>query len=231
MQLLETSVLGLRSATHELHSEIFNARVTVFPMVHIGEAAFYTQVYQGAADHDLILLEGVHSKTVRNLTRAYRWLPLKRYGLVCQPKFDKATAKGEVRGADLTATEYDALWRQIPRLRRLHLTVIAPLFGLIGRLFLTKSMIAKHLGLDDLTSRSDVLAQGADVLSVTDVIDAERDAKACRILEAAIQKSGDQDISIAVIYGARHMPVILRFLGELGQYRPLKSKWKTVFEV
>lgn len=200
-------------------------------MLHIGEALFYEQVYDQAAQHDLVLLEGVQSKTVRNLTRSYRWLPLKRMGLVLQPKFDLNRAKGRVQGADLTAEEYDMFWRKIPFLKRSGLAIISPLFGLFGRFFLNREIIAKHLELHDLTSREDLLSLEEDMLRATEPIDAKRDERACRILEEAIRPNADKEFSIAVVYGARHMPSILRFLRDLGDYRPVSSEWKTVFEL
>ena len=64
MQFIESSVIGLRVARHKLGSRSFKPTVTLFPMIHVGEAAFFERVYNDAARHDIILLEGVRSKNV-----------------------------------------------------------------------------------------------------------------------------------------------------------------------
>jgi hypothetical protein len=86
MQLLESSVLGLRSARHVFCRPDSEVEVTLFPMLHIGEPQFYEAVFSSAMAHDAVLIEGVRSPIVTRLTRAYRWLDCsKRLGLIVQP--------------------------------------------------------------------------------------------------------------------------------------------------
>jgi len=54
-------------------------------MIHVGEPSFFKAVYEDACDHDVILIEGVHSPIVRRITRTYRWIgEEKRLNLVVQ---------------------------------------------------------------------------------------------------------------------------------------------------
>lgn len=72
MQLLDSSDLGLRSARLTFRSTGSNVTVTLFPMVHLGEAAFYDAVHKDAGARDAMLVEGVRSPAVTRITRAYR---------------------------------------------------------------------------------------------------------------------------------------------------------------
>src|SRR5687768_3511227 len=112
MQILESSMLGLRTARMVFRSRESGACVTLFPMVHVGEEAFYRQVYEDAFGQDVVLVEGVRSPVTRNATRSYRWIDFDRLGLVLQPR---TPAQEDVRArivhADLTADEFHREWR------------------------------------------------------------------------------------------------------------------------
>ena len=87
MQILESSVLGLRAARLTFASKVSGKTVTLFPMVHIGVPEFYRQVYEDALTHDAVLVEGLRSPITTRITRSYRWIVgAKRLGLIVQPK-------------------------------------------------------------------------------------------------------------------------------------------------
>ena len=107
MQILESSMLGLRAARLHLKSPNSHRTVTLFPMVHVGEAGFYEQTYKDASSHDVVLVEGVGSEVGRHLTRSYRWIDTGRLGLVVQPRYPSPEVAGaRVVLADLTAEEF-----------------------------------------------------------------------------------------------------------------------------
>jgi hypothetical protein len=72
MQFVESSIWGVRSARLSFQSRSSAVTVTLFPMVHIGEAGFYEAVYADALGHDIVLLEGVRSPITTRVTRSYR---------------------------------------------------------------------------------------------------------------------------------------------------------------
>lgn len=74
MQIVETSSLAVRAARYRFVRRGSDCSVTLFPMIHVGEAAFYDQVYRDAFSHDVALVEGVRSPVTRYLTRSYRWI-------------------------------------------------------------------------------------------------------------------------------------------------------------
>ena len=82
MQIIESSIIGVRSAVRQFISSDGKLTVTIYPVLHIGEQQFYDQVYSEALSHDIVLAEGIKSPIVQRITRSYRWLPLKRLNLV-----------------------------------------------------------------------------------------------------------------------------------------------------
>ncbi len=65
MQIVENGPFGLRSAVLRLQSRNAKCTYLLFPMVHIGEPAFYEAVAARASECDHILVEGVgHRMTV-----------------------------------------------------------------------------------------------------------------------------------------------------------------------
>ncbi|MFK7938395.1 MAG: hypothetical protein AB8B82_03390 [Roseovarius sp.] len=233
MQFLESSVLGLRAACHVLTSPTIATPVTLYPMVHVGEARFYDALYQAALAHDVVLYEGVHSPIVTRLTRSYRWLGLSRLGLVVQPKL--ALTGGQARRvlADVPPAQFQADWAKVPFAMRALLNVASPLYGVIRGLTLTRAQLAKGLNQNDLTSRADTLAWDRHTKHYLELIQTTRDAHLTACLKAELTQSTappGPPASIGVIYGAAHMPAVTRFLAEFAQYRVAESAWHTVFE-
>ncbi len=229
MQLLETSVIGLRSARHRLASSKMAPTITLFPMVHIGEAAFYAQAYRDALGHDVVLYEGVRSKIATNLTRSYRWLRLRRLGLVVQPRLEAGDTAAKAILTDLNSDEFEALWQDVPAWKRMIIGVLAPLFGLYRGLFATRRSLAKGLSLEDLAARDDILSWNEWPEAIRRVLLEARDTRLCNCLRDVIADNRSDPKSIAIVYGAAHMPAVLRCLDEYADYAPVESDWMTIF--
>src|SRR3569623_457268 len=104
MQIIESSALGVRSARARFTHPRGGPSVTLFPMVHIGEPAFYRTVFDDAYAHDIVLIEGLNSPITTRVTRSYRWLiGSDRIGLSLQPHGPKAGAcNATIVDADLS---------------------------------------------------------------------------------------------------------------------------------
>lgn len=226
MQFLEHSVVGLRAARHRF-ARGDGGIVTLFAMVHLGEAAFYDAVRAEAASHDFVLFEGVDAPVVDRLTRSYRWAAARRLGLVLQPKGMFIGQEGAIR-ADLDPAEFQALWARLPRTERLAMTLGAPAIGLWRRLTATRRSLAEGLCTDDLPARADILAWSRRRAPFIEAVVTARDARLVRVLRHLIAGRG-QGRRIAVVYGAGHMGAARRALTEAG-YRPNDSAWMTVFQ-
>lgn len=228
MQFLESSIVGLRAARHRLAAPDHPAEVTLFPMVHVGASAFYDRVATGALAHDVVLVEGVRARSVWVLTRAYRWAPLGRLGLVAQPRLTADGGGAEVILADVTPAEFERLWQGLPRWLRLATGIAAPAYGLWLRLTATRATLARKQCTTDLPDRDTALAHGTPAGGVLSVILHARDENLARVLSAELDKANvapDTPRRIAVVYGAAHMPAVLAELRRHGGFRPVESEW------
>lgn len=143
MQIVESSVLGVRSARIELKSNSNPVEITLFPMIHIGEPQFYETVRRDAWSFDYVLFEGVRSPVVTALTRSYRWLESSnRLNLVLQSRYFGRDAMSYLEGlraqmvhADLDQKEFEKAWKEVPLRLRALVYVLAPAIGLHRRFF------------------------------------------------------------------------------------------------
>jgi len=58
VDIIDVSDRGVRTAVLELRRKGTPCRFTIYPMIHVGEAAFYRDVRARLAGHDLIVAEG-----------------------------------------------------------------------------------------------------------------------------------------------------------------------------
>ncbi|MEL7012897.1 MAG: hypothetical protein AAFO72_06420 [Pseudomonadota bacterium] len=226
MQFLENSIIGLRAARHVLTHPDRAETITLFPMVHLGEAAFYDGVFADAAQNDAVLIEGVSSPISKRLTASYRWAATRRLGLIVQPKFISQATR--VIHADLPGAEFDALWRAGSRRERMVFEAACLGLGLWLRLMATRENLARGLSTDDLTDRDDILVWNRGRAPLLHALKAARDAVLCRSLTDLLSEP-QSPRTIAVIYGAGHMPALVRALDAEG-FQVTQSEWLTVFE-
>lgn len=226
MQLLEASLWGLRSARICLTRPGEPLSVTLFPMVHIGERAFYDAVYPDASQHDVILAEGVDSPIARHITRSYRWISgSKISNLVVQPRLPR-TGGAEVIASDLSGAEFDAAWRQVPFWMRALLFVAAPFVG-FRRRGQTRQHIPQGLSLEDAASQKELVEWSPEAGLLDHVILDSRDRRLLMHLDQQLDAGGSG--SIAVVYGALHMRAVFRHLVHTRGFTSIETEWMTVF--
>jgi hypothetical protein len=201
--------------------------VTLYPMVHIGERAFYEEVYREAFAHDVTLIEGVRSPIVRHLTRSYRWLSLKKLGLVLQPKSPpQESVHGRIIKADLSAEEFRREWRKVSLPLRGAFFLLSPLIGLGRRFFASRESLARGMSLEDRKSSNEILGWRPSLEPVNHSILHARDQRLTQCLAAELH--GGAEKRIAVVYGAMHIRAVLECLRSRGFYCS-EASWRTVF--
>ena len=230
MQLLESSYLGLRTARLTFRGEDSNVSVTLFPMIHLGDAAFYEAVYQDACSHDVVLVEGVRSPVTTRVTRSYRWISgSKRLGLVVQPKAPPQTDSAAcLIHADLSGEEFERHWRKVALATRLLLYALAPAYALYQRWFGTRESLAKGHSLDDLPSRKETLSWTPEYSALSDAILAERDKRLISVMAEHLAAPDGGPRRLAIVYGARHMRAVIKELSRRG-FHCVASEWMIVF--
>lgn len=228
MQILEHSILGLRANRLHYRQNDRQISVTLFPMVHVGEPAFYSDVFERAYAADLILTEGIASLITRRLTRAYRFMATEKSGLILQTNADPKSAPDKTLRADLTPEEFYALWQAVPVWLRRFVNIAAPLVGLKNRWFLDRSRLSKSLEMDDLTSRETHLSWHPKTASFETALLHARNAHLVAVLKEEISKASPGS-HIAIIYGAAHIPAVLAVLPKLG-FTVTKCAWMNVIK-
>ena len=188
MQFVESSMMGVRSARLSLTSRAAGCRVTLFPIVHVGEPKFYELTYEDALAHDIGLFEGVRSPITARVTRSYRWLVGSRSmaGLIVQPRLTAAEGPARLIHADLTAEEFATEWRAIPRWQRAAIYFLAPLVGLHRRWFSTRSKLAKDMACEDQPTFAGLLAMTPETGGLTQAILHARDGRLLEKLSAIV---------------------------------------------
>jgi hypothetical protein len=228
MQIVESTIFGLRTVRISLRSPKSLLRISLFPMVHVGEPAFFAKVYQDAFAHEVVLVEGVKSPIATRITRSYRWfIGSRRIDLALQPRYPTAS-EATVVLADLSHAEFLKAWRGVPLWLRLAVYVAAPLMGLHRRWTATRESLAKGLGMDDVLSQQELLdlsPEGGALQGA--ILDARDDCLIGHLREQIA--SAEAERSLAVVYGAGHMRAVIRELTGRHGYNVTGSEWLTVF--
>ncbi len=233
MQIVEGTVWAVRTARFNLVSPCNEIEITLFPMVHIGEAEFFETVYADAFSHDIALVEGVNSPVVKRITRSYRWINASRtFSLVVQPAYpEQADCHAKIVRTDLSAEEFAKLWGTIPYWLRMFVYVVAPLMGLWIRWFGSRKTLAMNLTLEDLPRRGEILAFSPETAALNRVIIDARDARLVERICEYVENSEPMIHRISVVYGAQHMRAVLQELTKRYDYRVRNAEWLTVFPI
>jgi hypothetical protein len=229
MQIIESTVFGVRSAILRLEASDGAPSFVLFPMIHIAAPEFYAEISRRLNGCDLVLCEGVKSRTSSLLTLSYRFFAENpRLGLVSQKAMKLDHLKGRLIHADVTGDAFESRWWGLKTWVRFVLPLAAPLYGLYMRYFGTRADIARALGMNLRKSHREILAS-EEYEGVTKVLLDWRDRRLLDVIEQQWLRHKDADLCIAVLFGARHMRAVIRHLIKKRGYRVAKAEWTTVF--
>jgi hypothetical protein len=243
MQIVEVSIAGVRSSVLRLTRRDTPLRFEFYPMVHVGEPAFYAAVTERLRRCDLIVAEGVggvatpgggrragdtRSAAVSALTASYE-LPawFERSGLVEQ-NIRYRTLGVPVRYPDMTDEQFAAGWRAVPLWQRAIAVTAAPLVGLHRLAFGSRRALARGLATDDTDWQDELL----DIDSMDDLmalLGEQRDRLLIAELDLIHRERQHQPITVAVVYGAAHVAPAVHGMRALHAYRVRGAEWLTVF--
>lgn len=206
-------------------------RFVLVPMMHVAMPEFYEGVRERLTTCDLIVTEGVTSRSLQAtmITAGYRLIARRRFGLVRQnyatllpegvPEVNADSTAAEAM-ADLRATYgwiYPLLLAAIPLAHFFVAAFIGP------RLYLQRQLSAS-LPADGDSDEQPLRADGDDPLTRSQ---ARRNRRLFAELERIdVEHSGAQT-SVGVVYGSEHIAEACAYLfTELG-YRPDEPEWLT----
>jgi hypothetical protein len=229
VDIIEVGAMGVRSVVLELRRKGTPCRFTIYPMLHVAEASFYREVAARLAGHDLIVEEGMvgPSRTASFLTHVQRSKTLQlRLGLQAQPR-DLCDVGVPVLRPDMTGPEFERRWRGVGVGERAMWYTAAPAVGLYFRLFVTRTQLANNLRLD-----SDTLAiEEPTGLELHEIIGDQRDVLLCEALTRIHTERCNEDINVAVVYGAGHVAPLVKHLRARHGYVPRGGEWLQVFSL
>jgi hypothetical protein len=219
MQFIESSVVGVRSAVLTLACRTSPMRFLLFPMVHVAEPSFYRQVTARLGDCAIIVAEGSpmgHTPIQERMSR------LRVDGLVDQ-----------IVALDLDSLAIPVFWEYTvppPKSRAERLTNTAgDSIGAVALRLLGRYGNPLDLeSLDEADDHDDRWAGGRTDRWLRERIVDRRDNALNRRLTALHNEHRERPITVAVVYGAAHMPAVVEHLrGEFG-YRVKDAEWLVV---
>lgn len=221
MQYIEASVIGIRSAVITLKHRSTPLRFILIPMVHVAEPRFYREVADLARTSALIVAEGAPSRyaPVQALMARVRWDHL----------VDQLTA------LDLEGLGVPVQWEHVPDSRpksgleqaaaRAADSASAVVLKALGR-------YGSPLGLpsleqaDDHDDRWESLA-GGRLGRILGAQQHARDSELVKALGVIHAERQHQPVTIAVVFGAAHIPAAVDCLTGIG-YRVENAQWLMV---
>ncbi|MBO0868170.1 MAG: hypothetical protein J2P15_06355 [Micromonosporaceae bacterium] len=245
MQIIEVSVIGVRSSVLTLTRRESPLRFTFYPMIHIAEPAFYAAVRRQLRRCDLIVAEGVGGTRTGDhkvasqrpssgrvvgsaLTSSYE-LPARfqRSGLV-QQDIDYEALGVPVRCPDMTDEEFTGGWNEVPLWQRAVLVAAAPLVGLHRLAFGSRRALAREMNLDDADWEGTF--EGAESFEeLSSLLGEQRDRLLLAELDRIHRERHAEPVTVAVVYGAAHVAPAVHGMRALHGYRVRDAEWLTVF--
>lgn len=231
MQIIEHSMVGTRSAVLRLRSRGAELQFVVFPMIHVASPAFYAAVADRLRRCDLLIVEGVGGRSALSwaLTLTYRVIPAnKRSGLVVD-NIPYRRLGVPVVNADVTTAELAEGWRAMPWKHRLTVWFMIPLVVVAQFFAGTRRMLSPEVEVNDLpTPHEEAMLASEFGEHFERLLVGDRDELVLDVLSELVRTRSAERIDVAVVYGAGHVPAIVRGLYQRHGYRPRTADWLTV---
>src|SRR5262245_20150859 len=233
MQFIEKNYFNVRSAVYNLKKDGAGLEFLLFPMLHVGSKEFYDEVSRRLAACDLILMEGVNSRKGNALTFSYSVVKkIRRLDFVTQRDGMKISGlRDKIINADMEGRAFDERWSALPLGLRAQLFLLVPFW--VGYLFLfgTRERLAEKMAIEDLPSSDEILFRDESFEKLDALLLDERDRRLITHIQKLYDSHRQDKKIVGVVYGARHMRNIIRFLLGRLNYRVAKAEWVTVFDL
>ncbi|HEU5473365.1 MAG TPA: hypothetical protein VFV67_22205 [Actinophytocola sp.] len=233
MQIIENSIIGTRSAVLRLKHRNTPLQFLIFPMVHVASPRFYAEVAERLRRCDLLVIEGVRGRSLWGwaFTLSYRIMPLNRRSGLVVDNIPYMSLGVPLINPDVTVDELARGWKVMPLRYRLLLWCVLPAV-VAGRMFGgRRSLLSRDVEVSDLPSESEEAFQDSDVGEHFErMFGGSRDQLLLDTLTEIHGTRSGEPIVVAIVYGARHVPAIVRGLGDRLGYRVGSAEWLTVLD-
>jgi tetratricopeptide (TPR) repeat protein len=183
---------------------------------------------------DVIVAEGVKRGASRRatilvfaLTLTYRLLTLNRGAGLVEQDIDYSRFDAAVINPDVTADEFQGAWQRIPWTFRLMAFCVVPVVVLGELIGGRRAIWSAAMEVNDLPSLDDELFSES-APEFEQALLGDRDARLLAELVRVHEERGDEEIEVAIVYGAGHVPAIVHGLRARLGYVARAGDWLTV---
>lgn len=233
MQIIEHSIVGTRTAVLRLRRPGSPLQFVLFPMLHVASPEFYAAVAQRLRQCDLLVVEGVSGRSVLTwaIMLTYRIMPAnRRCGLVVD-NIEYGSLGVELINPDVTAAEFAQGWRVMPLRYRILMWCVIPIVAVAQFFGGTRRLLSPEIELNDLPSARDETYSDSEFAEHFErTFGGDRDERLLAVLSELVRTRSSERIDVAVVYGAGHVPAIVRGLMDRHGYRPRTAEWLTVLD-
>jgi hypothetical protein len=201
------------------------------PMHHVADPGFYAQVHQRLRACGLVLAEGVRGKSwqLSTLTMAYRFaLRRRRNGLALQDYATLLPADVPVINPDSTAAQAVSDLREAGRWRYLLWLLSAPVLGLVLAVRGPRAFADTGIEIRITPPRAAARIPDRDHYPVMRALLGHRDRLLLDAVREVLERHRDDPITVAVVYGAMHIPMVCAELMVRHGYQLREPEWLTV---
>jgi hypothetical protein len=221
MQLIEVSIIGVRSAAIQLRHRTEPLTVLLFPMIHMGRPAFYRDVARRLRQCDVVVAEGLD----RPSSTGYA------YVLAARLTLQYGARQLGTQDIDYETLGIPVIWPDTRRGCQGRRDGLGFLGWLDVVLLTPVLMVAMLLG-----GRNRLLRLPLEVndnsefrLPILDsVLRVSRDEDLLAALDQVLDEWRGRAATIAVVYGAAHMTAVVPHLTERHGFRPRRGEWLDV---
>jgi hypothetical protein len=235
VQIVEVTDFGVRAAAIRLQRRHTPMRIVVYAMIHMAAPAFYAEVARRLGRADVIVVEGVgggerrRSPLISALTLSYRVMRFNRRLRLVEQDIDYAAFGVPVVCPDVTADQFTTGWRRVPPAERVLMWCLLPVVIVVRLFGGTRMLWNLEMERNDLPSSMD-----EDIADrhpeLTDVFGGLRDDRLLDALSRLYEERGNEEIEVAVVYGAAHVPAIVHGMLARHDFRPRSGDWLTVVD-
>ncbi|MBO0870878.1 MAG: hypothetical protein J2P15_20175 [Micromonosporaceae bacterium] len=226
MQVTEVSVVGVRSAVIVLRRPESPMRFLLFPMVHIGQPAFYAEVARRLRDCQIVVAEGTDMASSTGLAYAIAMrLTGQRHGhALVKQDIDYAALGVPTVWPELGDKRTSARHRRLPVLEWLAVAVLVPVLTVMMAVGGRRWLLRQRMEVSDDSEVRIFLR------FLQDALVHERDRELLETLARIHEERQAEPIDVAVAYGAAHMPAVVQGLRDRYRYRARTGEWLTVID-
>ncbi|MEV8379101.1 hypothetical protein AB0P21_40560 [Kribbella sp. NPDC056861] len=242
MQIIEHSIVGVRSAVTRLRRRGTKLEFVVFPMLHVAMPSFYAEVTERLLQCDLLVVEGIIDLpadgdaaetggsargllALSALTATYRSIAANRDSGLVEDPIPYGELGVPVITPDMTTAEVGEGIHALPLKTKLQIWGATPLAAVMNYFNGRQRLLTRNIEINDLPSAAEEL-ESEDAAAFRELFIGRRDEQVLTALADLVETRADEQLRVAVVYGGAHIPGIVHGLSRLG-YRPIDAEWLT----